>query len=209
MNNRVLTALAVLALGVVLFWPSGSSKKVESLYKEGEALYAKKDYEGAIEKYKEALEESNKPMVKTEVIDKDFYTLAQFKIAVCWSKMAEDTGDLNHYEEATRIIEEIFPNSVVPRHMEGLTYLWANVLYKQEQYELSEPKFMELIENFPNSQFVENAWYAIGQLNYKLQRFDATRQAFKEVLDGFPNSEFKDDSQHLIAQSFLDEENYE
>ena len=209
MNNRVLTALAVLALGVVLFWPSGSSKKVESLYKEGEALYAKKDYEGAIEKYKEALEESNKPMVKTEVIDKDFYTLAQFKIAVCWSKMAEDTGDLNHYEEATRIIEEIFPNAIVPRHMEGLTYLWANVLYKQEQYELSEPKFMELIENFPNSQFVENAWYAIGQLNYKLQRFDATRQAFKEVLDGFPNSEFKDDSQHLIAQSFLDEENYE
>ena len=149
MNNRVLTALAVLALGVVLFWPSGSSKKVESLYKEGEALYAKKDYEGAIEKYKEALEESNKPMVKTEVIDKDFYTLAQFKIAVCWSKMAEDTGDLNHYEEATRIIEEIFPNAVVPRHMEGLTYLWANVLYKQEQYELSEPKFMELSRTFP------------------------------------------------------------
>ena len=49
----------------------------------------------------------------------------------------------------------------------------------------------------------------MGQLNYKLQKYDETRQAFKEVLDGFPNSDFKDDAQHLIAQSFLDEENYE
>ena len=56
MNNRVLTALAVLALGVVLFWPSGSSKKVESLYKEGEALYANKDYEGAMQDYQLLLE---------------------------------------------------------------------------------------------------------------------------------------------------------
>ena len=209
MNNKVITAIAVLALGVVLLWPAGSSKKVETLYKEGEALYTKQDYEGAIGKYEAALDEATKPMVKTEVIDKDFYTLAKFKIAVCYSKMAEDTGDLNHYDTATEIIEEIFPNAVVPRHMEGLTYLWANVLYKQEQYELAEPKFMELVENFPNSQFVENAWYATGQLNYKLQKYDESRQAFKEVLDGFPNSNFKDDAQHLIAQSFLDEENYE
>jgi len=42
MNNKVITAIAVLALGLVMFWPAGSSKKVESLYKEGEALYTKK-----------------------------------------------------------------------------------------------------------------------------------------------------------------------
>ena len=74
MNNKVITAIAVLALGVVLFWPAGSSKKVENLYKEAEALYTKKDYEGAIGKYEAALDEATKPMVKTEVIDKDFYT---------------------------------------------------------------------------------------------------------------------------------------
>ena len=79
MNNKVVTAIAVLALGVVLFWPAGSPKKVEGLYKEGEALYTKKDYEGAIGKYEDALEEALKPMVKTEVIDKEILKIAMEK----------------------------------------------------------------------------------------------------------------------------------
>ncbi|MCZ6675879.1 MAG: tetratricopeptide repeat protein [Candidatus Poribacteria bacterium] len=209
MNPKILGVLSGLALVAVLFWPAGSSKKVERLYTEAEQLYSQNDYEGAIKKYGEALEESTKWGVKTEVIDKDFQTLADYKIAVSYSKWAEQSGDISYYDEAVGKIEMAAPNAVVPKHQEGLTYLWGHVLYKQEQYEFAEPKFQTLIENFPNSLFVENAWYAIGQLNYKLQRYDKSRQAYKKVLDGFPNSEFKDDAQHLIAQSFLNEKNYE
>ena len=209
MNPRILTATALIALGFVLFWPSGSSKKVERLYKDGERLYSTENYEESIAKFEEALIESEKWGVKTAVIDKDFVTLAKYRIAVCYSKLAENTGDVNYFDQAVDKIEEVWPNAKVAKHMEGLTYLWGHVLYKQEKYELAEPKFNELIENFPNSLFVENAWYAIGQLNYKLQNYDASRRGFKNVLDGFPNSDFKDDAQHLIAQSFLDEQNYE
>ncbi len=209
MNPKLLGALAGIALAVVLFWPAGSSKKVERLYNEAEQLYSQNDYEGSIAKHNLALEESVKWGVKTEVIDKDFYTLANYKIAVNYSKWAEQSGDITYYDNAIEQIEKVAPNATVPKHQEGLTYLWGHVLYKQEKYELAEPKFHTLIENFPNSLFVENAWYAIGQLNYKLQKYDAARRAYKEVLDGFPNSEFKDDAQHLIAQSFLNEKNYE
>ncbi len=209
MNPRLLGVLAGIALAVVLFWPAGSSKKVERLYNEAEELYRQNDYEGSNEKYDQALEESVKWGVKTEVIDKDFPTLANYKIAVNYSQWAEQSGDITHYDNAIERIEEVAPNATVPKHQEGLTYLWGHVLYKQEKFELAEPKFHTLIENFPNSLFVENAWYAIGQLNYKLQKYDAARRAYKEVLDGFPNSEFKDDAQHLIAQSFLNEKNYE
>ena len=209
MDPKLLGVLGGLALAVVLFWPGGSSMKVERLYNEAEQLYSQNDYEGAIEKYEAALEESIKWGVKTEVIDKDFKTLATYKIAVSYSKMAEQTGDITNYDKAIEKIEEVAPYAIVPKHQEGLTYLWGHVLYKQEKFETSEPKFRTLIENFPNSLFVENAWYAIGQLNYKLQNYDQSRRAFKEVLDGFPNSEFKDDAQHLIAQSFLNEKNYE
>ncbi|MEC7866727.1 MAG: tetratricopeptide repeat protein [Candidatus Poribacteria bacterium] len=209
MNPKVLTATALITLGFVLFWPSGSSKKVERLYKDGEQLYSTENYEESIAKFEEALIESEKWGVKTAVIDKDFVTLAKYRISVCYSKLAEDTGDVNYFDQAVATIEEVWPNAKVPKHMEGLTYLWGHVLYKQEKYELAEPKFNELIENYPNSLFVENAWYALGQLNYKLQNYDACRQGFKQVLDGFPNSDFKDDAQHLIAQSFLDEQNYE
>ena len=209
MNPKLLGALAGVALAVVLFWPAGSSKKVERLYNEAEQLYSQNDYEGSIEKYNQALEESVKWGVKTEVIDKDFQTLANYKIAVNYSKWAEQSGDITYYDNAIEQIEKVAPNATVPKHQEGLTYLWGHVLYKQEKFELAEPKFHTLIENFPNSLFVENAWYAIGQLNYKLQKYDSARRAYKEVLDGFPNSEFKDDAQHLIAQSFLNEKNYE
>ena len=211
MNPRILGIIGGLALIVALLSPfmMGSSKKVEQLFQSAEDLYGQADYEGAIAKYTEALEESTKRGVKTEVIDKDFPTLANYKIAVSYSRLAEQSGDVNHYDTAIEYIEKVAPTATIPKHQEGLTYLWGHILYRTEQFELAEPKFTQLIENFPNSLFVENAWYAIGQLNYKLQNYEDSRQAFKAVLDGFPNSDFKDDAQHLIAQSFLNESNYE
>ena len=211
MNPRILGIIGGLALLVALISPfmMGSSKKVEQLFQSAEDLYGQADYEGAIDKYTEALEESTKRGVKTEVIDKDFPTLANYKIAVSYSRLAEQSGDVNHYDTAIEYIEKVAPTATIPKHQEGLTYLWGHILYRTEQFELAEPKFTQLIENFPNSLFVENAWYAIGQLNYKLQNYEDSRQAFKAVLDGFPNSDFKDDAQHLIAQSFLNESNYE
>ena len=211
MNPKILGIIGGLALVVALLSPfmMGSSKKVEQLFQSAEDLYGQADYEGAIAKYTEALEESTKRGVKTEVIDKDFPTLANYKIAVSYSRLAEQSGDVNHYDTAIEFIEKVAPTATIPKHQEGLTYLWGHILYRTEQFELAEPKFTQLIENFPNSLFVENAWYAIGQLNYKLQNYEDSRQAFKAVLDGFPNSDFKDDAQHLIAQSFLNESNYE
>ncbi len=211
MNPRILGIIGGLALIIALLSPlmMGSSKKVEQLYQAAEDLRGQADYEGAIEKYTEALEESTKRGVKTEVIDKDFATLANYKIAVSYSRLAEQTGDVNYYDTAIEYIEKVAPTATIPKHQEGLTYLWGHILYRTEQFELAEPKFMQLIENFPNSLFVENAWYAIGQLNFKLQNYEDSRQAFKAVLDGYPNSDFKDDAQHLIAQSFLNESNYE
>ena len=211
MNPRILGIIGGLALIIALLSPlmMGSSKKVEQLYQAAEDLRGQADYEGAIAKYAEALEESTKRGVKTEVIDKDFATLANYKIAVSYSRLAEQSGDVNYYDTAIEYIEKVAPTATIPKHQEGLTYLWGHILYRTEQFELAEPKFTQLIENFPNSLFVENAWYAIGQLNFKLQNYEDSRQAFKAVLDGFPNSDFKDDAQHLIAQSFLNESNYE
>ncbi len=211
MNPRLLGIIGGVALVVALLSPfmMGSSKKVEQLFQDAEDLYGQADYEGAIAKYGEALEESTKRGVKTEVIDKDFPTLANYKIAVSYSRLAEQSEDFNYYDTSIEYIEKVAPTATIPKHQEGLTYLWGHILYRTEQFELAEPKFMQLIQNFPNSLFVENAWYAIGQLNYKLQNYEESRQAFKQVLDGFPNSEFKDDAQHLIAQSFLNETNYE
>ena len=184
------------------------SNLVKQLFQSAEDLHGQADYEGAIEKYAEALEESTKRGVKTEVIDKDFTTLTNYKIAVSYSRLAEQSGDVSYYDTAIEYIEKVAPTVTIPKHQEALTYLWGHILYRTEQFELAEPKFTQFIENFPNSLFVENAWYAIGQLNYKLQKYEDARRAFKEVLARFSRSDFKDDAQHLIAQSFFNEANY-
>ena len=211
MNPRILGVIGGLALIIALISPfmMGSSKKVEELYYAAKELSDQADYEGAIAKYTEALEESKKRGVKTEVIDKDFNTLAHFQIAVNYSRLAEQSKDVNHYDTALEHIEKVAPNATIPKHQEGLTYLWGHILYRTDKYEFAENKFHQLIENFPNSLQVENAWYAIGQLNYKLGNYEPSRTAFSNILANFPNSEFKDDAQLLIAQSFLDENEYE
>ena len=186
-----------------------SPSLVEQLYQDAEELYEQADYEGAIAKYTKALEESKKHGVKTKVIDKDFATLANFKIALAYSRLAEKLGDTNHFDTALEYIGKVAPTATIPKHQEGLTYLWGHVLYRKEQFTLAEAKFKQLIENFPTSLQVENAWYAIGQLNYKLGNYEDSRTAFNSILVGFPNSEFTDDAQLLIAQSFLDENAYE
>jgi len=208
MNPKLIGVLAGIALVAVLFWPAGSSQKVKTMYEEAKTLYDNKDYNGAIEKYNLALEEAQKRFVKTEVIDKDFNTLARYQIAVCYSKLAEE-GDVANFDNALEIIEEVYPIATVRKHQEGIVYLWGHILFKKEQYEEAEPKFTELIEKFPNSMFVENSWYAIGRLNFQLQKYEDSRKAYKAVLDNFPNSDFKDDAQHLIAQSYLLEDNYD
>ena len=111
MNPRILGIIGGLALVVALLSPfmMGSSKKVEQLYNSAEDLYGQADYEGAIAKYHEALEESTKRGVKTEVIDKDFPTLANFRIAVCYARLAEQSGDVNHYLSLIHISEPTRP----------------------------------------------------------------------------------------------------
>ena len=210
MNPRVLGIIGGLCLVLALLVPltMGGSKKVEQLYQAAEDLRGQANYEGAIAKYAEALEASTKRGVNTRVIDKDFTTLVHYKIAVSYSRLAEQTGDVNYYDTAIEYIEKVAPTATIPKHQEGLIYLWGHILYRTERFELAEPKFIKLIQKFPNSLFAENAWYAIGQLNFKLQNYEDSRQAFEVILNGFPISDFKDDAQHLIAQSFLNESKY-
>ncbi len=182
---------------------------IEQLYKDANDLYHQANYTGAIALYTQALVESKKPDVRTEMIDKDFNTFINYRIAVTYSRLAEQTNNADHYINALQHIEKVVPNATIPKHKVGLTYLWGHILYRTQQYELAEEKFMQIIVNFPDSLHVENAWYAIGQLNYKMDNYEESRTAFRNILVKFPTSEFKDDAQLMIAQSLFDEQDFE
>ncbi len=210
MNSRVLEIIGGLALVIILLQPMmrSSPTTAEQLFQDAETLYMQTDYEGAIHKYSKALEEAIKHRIWSNAISRDFRARVHYKIASSYSHLAEKSGNLNHYYTAITYIKKAVPAILYPDEDEGLTYLWGYILYKTEQFALAEAKFLQLIQNFPDSLLVENAWYAIGQMNYKLQNYEDSRRAFKCLLSDFPNSEYKDDAQLLIAQSLFNEAHY-
>ncbi|GIX05758.1 MAG: hypothetical protein KatS3mg115_0161 [Candidatus Poribacteria bacterium] len=209
MNTKTLIGLGVAALLAALLWPTGSSQKVKTLFEDAEALLQQQRYQDAIAKYQEALLEAEKPLVKTEVIDPDFQTLANYKIAYAYTQIAEQTGDVTAYDKALEIVEPLYQRATLPKHREVVTFLWGYILFKQEKLEEAEPKFREVIDNFPNSLYLENAWYSIAQINYQLKEYDEAREAYTMIVNQFPNSTFRDDAQYMIGQTFLLEENWE
>lgn len=202
MNERIWGIIGGVALLLALLSPLvlGNSKKVEKLFEDAEALYERSDYEGAIEKYEEALKESDKLGVKTEHIDADFTTLANLKIALCYYHLAEKTQDVNYYHDALVYITKVWPNAYVAKHQEELIYLWAEIFYKIEDFEQAKTKFAWLIEKFPNSRWMAKALYTIGDINYQQQNYEEAKSIFQKLIDEYPNSEFKIEGERRIAE---------
>lgn len=196
MNPRVWGIIGGVALVLALLSPLvlGSSKKVERLFEEAEKLQQRANYEEAIVKYRDALSASKKFGVNTEVIDEDFTTLANYNIARCYYELARQSRDVNYYATALGYVKAVFPNARVVKHQEALTYLWAQILYKTEQFELAEAKFREFIANFPNSRYIDDAEDAIARMNAEEEPLDVEQEA-QALLRG--------------AQALLDASDYE
>ena len=202
MNERIWGIIGGVALLLALLSPLvlGNSKKVERLFEEAEVLYERSDYENAIKKYEAALKESNKPGAKTRHIDEDFTILAHLQIALCYYELGEKTQDVRYYHNAIAYITKAWPNAYVPKHQEELTYLWAEVLYKIEDFEQAKAKFVWLIEKFPKSPWVTKALYTIGEINYQQQNYEEAKSIFQRLIDEYPNSEFKIEGERRIAE---------
>ena len=171
MDERIWGIVGGLALLLVLLSPYvlGSTKKVERLFESAEMLYEQNDYDGAIAKYREALLESNKLRAKTEIIDKDFTTNVNFKIAMSYVKLAEHENDPSHYEIALEHLEEAARTVKFAEYEENLTYLWGDIFYKTGKLEQAREKFKQLLDKFPNSRFAEQAQETIAQISAQLQ----------------------------------------
>ena len=72
MDPKLLGAIGGIALVAILLWPSGSSKRVERLYNEGEQLYGQSEYEEAVSKYTEALKNRRNGALRQRLLIKIF-----------------------------------------------------------------------------------------------------------------------------------------
>ena len=202
MNARIWGIIGGVALVLALLSPLvlGSAQKVDRLFEDAKALHKRSDYEGAIEKYKEALKESNKFGARTEAIDTDFTTLANLKIAQCYYELAEDSSDVRHYQSALTHVRKVVLDAKVAEHQEELIYLWAETLYKTGKLKEAKSKFSGLIERFSNSRWVPKALYAVGDINYQQENCEEALNAFQKLVTEFPHSEFRQNAELRIAE---------
>lgn len=187
-DKRIWGIIGGLALVLALLSPYvlGSTKKVERLFEDAEALYERSDYKGAIGKYEEALKESKKLRARTETIDEDFTTFVNFKIAMSYVKLAEHEENSIHYKKALEHVEKAAQTVKLAEYEENLTYLWGHILYKTGQLEQAREKFKQLLDKFPNSRFVERAQEIIAQINEQLQDTEESEEIAVNPTDTIP-----------------------
>ncbi len=178
MNDRILAIIGGIALVIALLSPfiRSDSRKVKGLFEKADKLFVQEDYAQAIAKYKEAIDESIKRDVEFNK-DKDFVAFANYKIAVSYTKLAEQFSDDIRYYYGTALehIEEIKPTITATKHQQELPSLWGHLLNE------------------------------LGLQNYELEDYEASRRAFRTLLNGFPDSQFRDNARFHIADSLVKE----
>ncbi|MDE0423248.1 MAG: tetratricopeptide repeat protein [Candidatus Poribacteria bacterium] len=202
MNNRTLGIIGGVALVLAILAPFvlGNANKVKKFFEEAEMLYEREDYEIAITKYTKALQESEKIGAKTEAIDTDFTTLVNLKIAWCYYKLAENTSDVRHNQQALVHIKKVASDTQVAKYQEELTYLWAENLYAIEEHNQAKFKFAQLIEKFPKSQWIPKTLYRVAEINYQQENYDAALAKFQELVERFPHSELTGEAERRISE---------
>ena len=230
-NNRIRDPHILSIIGVLILTSTlsscamlglSSAKRVEHFFLAAEALYKLESYVGAIKKYKVALQEFEKPGVTLGFrphIDKNFPILVNHRIAICYSKLAEQSNRSKElYDRAITYVEKAVLLSTDNRYTAGYKndeykaesyYLWGELLHKTGKFELAIEKFSELIERFPESSVVEEASYRVGLFYHDKKNYELSRRAFFLILKKFPSSKFKHEAHYRIAEMFLNEENYE
>jgi TolA-binding protein/S1-C subfamily serine protease len=212
-----------------------TAEQVENIFLDAEASYRAGSYNAAIEKYQTTLKEFRKPGVAPGVrphINKNFPTLINYRIAVCYSKLAEQSENSERfYSKAIEYAEKaamlpfetksnahtptnynytIYENSTIPyENYKAQSYqLWGELLYITGKFELAIKKFSEFIAYFPDSAFVENASYRIGVFYHKQGKHELSQIAFKRIINKFPSSRFKQEAHYRVAKLLLNEEDY-
>ena len=192
------------------------SNLVKNLFLQAEDSYHQKDYLTAIKKYKAVVKEPEKygkiNFTRLPNVGENFptLTLINFRIASCYSKLAEQSNDSKIlYSRAIAYVQLAATPITNNKYKPESYFFWGVLLHKSGKPEQAIQKFNEFVRHFPIHPLVEEALYRIGVFYHKQKKYVFSRRAFKQIVSKFPSSIFKDEAWYRIAQSFLNELNYE
>jgi outer membrane protein assembly factor BamD len=207
----------------LLFGCGGKGKGVksiegnpETLYKQGLALFNKRDYSKALEKFKE---------LKSSFPDSPPYTLwAELKVGDCLFFKEEYVEAIAAYEE----FKKVHPSHEEMPYVQyqiGMSYFNQIHTFDRDQTPTRKAlsNFEYLVTNYPPSIFVEKAKerigickkrladheFYIGNYYYKHGKYQAAAWRFEGLLEKFPKDPDEDKTLYYLGKSYLELEQWE
>ena len=158
------------------------------LYSEAEDQRYDGEYRAAVEKYEQAFK--IRPQ-STKVIDVSFLALFKYRIAFCYTKLAEAEENVPLYVKAEAAARESYETAIHPSDQANILYLWGYILFQQGRYEEASAKYEAAIEIFLQQQeknYLMDELYALGKTYQELGDETAARQMFAQLLEAIETS---------------------
>ena len=135
-------------------------------------------------------------------------------IAIDLREMWEVSYKQQNYRNAQLVLQkllDLFPEGLDVILVESGLYQIGLENHSQQNYQPALQAFEDLVTNFPQSKYIAYVRYFTGDANYHLQNYENARKALHEFLTQTPDLNLKDaaQAQLLIAQSYLDQKNYD
>ena len=183
----------------------------EILYKQGLALFNKRDYGDALKKFEE---------LKSSFPDSPPFTIwAELKIADSHFLKKEYVEAIAAYEQFKKVhpTHEEMP---YVQHQIGTSYFSQMLTLDRDQTSTKQAlsAFEYLIANYPASLFTEKAREKVGvckkrladhefyiaDFYYRKEKYQAAASRFNELLEKYPKLQGEDKTLFLLARSYLE-----
>ncbi|HUT03337.1 MAG TPA: tetratricopeptide repeat protein [bacterium] len=86
----------------------------------------------------------------------------------------------NEAIERFKVFEKSFPDSPL---MEQVSYFWGLALFDLGDWFEAEPRFLELLNRFPESQFAPDSEYHLGRIMEKAQKYLEAQKRYYKVIE--------------------------
>jgi outer membrane protein assembly factor BamD len=208
MFRRITLALTILALATSC---TNKNLKVppETLFKQGEKLYARKKYDSAAEKWRKAKDSTTSPLLRTAV---------ELKLADALyhdEKFIEAAAEYENF----RKLHPKNPKAPYALYMQGLSnfYQVEKIDIDQTPVKNAVTLFEMFFQEYPDSDMTQKvreklaecrareAAYEmyVGRFYYRTDKYVAAIGRFEEALQKYPGTPHSDEALFLLGKAYL------
>lgn len=199
----------ILLAGIVVSHFIPSPSEMLKVYDQGKTLLVMEDYAGAKKQFSRIVDNKS-PFLTSDSI----YITIQDSLIVnlpmaCYYQIGNIERREGNYDAAIKSFSHV-------RHMPGNDFIRSlsqyqiiQTAYDAEKYDQVIAQADTLIEQFPNSNYVEQAYYNKGWAYYQLQDYPGAVNAFQELIQKYPDGKYTVRALMKQAQAYEKAEDWE